>query len=97
MNLQQLKVKFPNASASFFKVNCPTDKGAGSCTGNEEQQDANAGPVDHESEAAALDAALCSKFRVSIVLYVSDYRRRDPDGALSTIMDCITSARRRLV
>lgn len=35
-------------------------------------------------------------YRVSIVLRFSDKRQHDPDGCLSTILDCLVAARRRL-
>ena len=37
------------------------------------------------------------RFRVSVTLLMSDQRDRDPDGAVSTLMDCLVSARRRLL
>jgi len=37
------------------------------------------------------------KFRVTIVFNFSDDRRRDLDGAATTILDCLVATRRRLV
>lgn len=37
-----------------------------------------------------------TRFRVTIDLLISDKRKRDPDGAINTVMDCLVGAVRRL-
>lgn len=63
-------------------------------------QEAQAGralPVGlHGSRAQALDGASHPKFRISIDFLVADRRRRDADGMLSTILDCLVHAQGRL-
>ena len=36
------------------------------------------------------------RFRITIDFLVSDNRRRDPDGAINTILDCLVRSVRRL-
>lgn len=67
------------------------------CAVVQELENDCAGPAHHEPEAAKVDGELHPRFRVTVTLYVSDNRRRDADGALSTIMDCVIAARRRLL
>jgi len=43
-----------------------------------------------------MDGAMRPSFRVAVNLRVSDNRGRDADGALSTLLDCLVSAARRL-
>lgn len=62
----------------------------------QKQQDADARPADHRPEKAKVDGAMHGKFRVSITLLLSDKRDRDPDGAASTLMDCVMASIGRL-
>jgi len=43
-----------------------------------------------------VDGRLHPKFRIAVVFTMCDNRRRDLDGALATILDCVCSARRLL-
>ena len=52
--------------------------------------------VDNSPASKKPDAIHRERFRVTIDLLVSDNRRRDPDGAINTIMDCLVNAVRRL-
>jgi len=68
-----------------------------------------AGPVVQERQAnhgqksgdaaqnQTVDDEVHPRFRVSILLRVSDHRRRDADGAVSTLLDCLVSAVGRLL
>jgi hypothetical protein len=51
--------------------------------------------VGHRPKGKKPDEGDSARFRVTIDLLVSDNRRRDPDGAINTIMDCLVSAVRR--
>ena len=62
----------------------------------QEQQDAGPGKADHRPKKAKVDAALHPKFRVTVILANSDNRRRDLDGQLSTLLDCLVVTARRL-
>ena len=52
--------------------------------------------ADHQAGTAKTNAGDHRQFGVSIVVRVSDRRRRDLDGILSTLMDCLTRVRGRL-
>ena len=43
-----------------------------------------------------VEAAVRQKFAVAITIKFADYRTRDHDAALSTILDCLIAARRFL-
>lgn len=62
----------------------------------QEQQDADQGAADHGPQKTKVDGALHGKFRVSITLLLSDKRDRDPDGAGTTLLDCLVAAVGRL-
>lgn len=57
----------------------------------------NPGKAHDAAAAPKMDGAGHPQYRISVTLRFSDYRRKDPDGCLSTIMDCITSAVGRLL
>lgn len=61
----------------------------------QKQQDARAGKINNRSKKAKVDGSGHAQFRVSITLRNSDERRRDGDGAASTILDCLIRAVRR--
>ena len=63
----------------------------------EEQQAPDARPDDHEAGIPEVDSTVHPTFRVSVDLFYSDRRRRDGDGAATTLADCIITARRRLL
>lgn len=53
--------------------------------------------VQHRGQRKSqVEKAMCPKFRVSITLDFADYRTRDADAALSTLLDCVIAARRQL-
>lgn len=62
---------------------------------HEEQQDVDGQKANHKARTSDVDGDSHPKFRVAITLYVSDARRRDADGALTTILDCLVHAVRR--
>jgi len=61
----------------------------------QKQQDVDAGKDHNKPGKAKVDEASHPKFRVRVVLRYSDNRRRDIDGALSTVLDCVVRAFRR--
>ena len=67
------------------------------CPKLQEQQASDAGSAHHKSKAPKVDAASGGEFCIAITLGASDRRRRDGDGAESTILDCLVTARRRLL
>ena len=52
--------------------------------------------VSHSPKGKKTDDINRKRFRITVDLLVSDNRRRDPDGAINTIMDCLVTAIRRL-
>lgn len=59
------------------------------------QQDRKAADPD-AGQHQETDGAHHKRFSVSIDFRISDNRRRDLDGMLATVMDCLQAARRRL-
>ena len=51
----------------------------------------------HRTKNKKVDARVHPSFRVTVILSYSDRRRRDIDGAASTVLDCIVTASRRFV
>ena len=102
MTPNELRKYFPNASASTAKrnqaesdwnrtpnlVQDAKDGGAG-------QPNRKAAPNDRP-KVKAVDGEMHQKFGVTIIVRVSDNRRRDLDGCASSILDCLVSARRLL-
>src|SRR5574342_341655 len=66
------------------------------CPVHEELQGESAKRDLHETKVRQMDAGVQRQFRVRVTLRVSDNRKRDADGALSTILDCLVAAARRL-
>lgn len=63
----------------------------------EEQQNADTRSSDNKARVSKVDGKVHPRFRVTIVLWYSDNRRRDADGGATTILDCLIDARRRFV
>lgn len=59
-------------------------------------QDAYQRPIDNEPKASKDDAENHPRYKISVELYYSDNYRRDADGALATILDCLIAAGRQL-
>lgn len=55
------------------------------------------GQTAYETRARQMDGPGHPQYRVSITLRFSDYRRKDPDGCVATLMDCLTDAVGRLL
>lgn len=90
MTLDEIRRRFPNASAATIARNLE-HSGSGACARVEKQLLPNRG-----TENARLEKAVHRKFRLTITLKYSDNRVRDPDAALSTILDCLVATRRQL-
>ena len=91
MNEAELRRLFPNASASTIRANQAGGKRVGPHPGNQEQH------VQHRAERKPrVEKAVRKTFRVAVTLRFADLRTRDPDAALSTLLDCIIAARRQL-
>lgn len=59
-------------------------------------EDVSAREADNSPEEAEVDGSVHPRFAVTITLLTSDKRRRDADGAMSTLLDCLVKAVRRL-
>lgn len=66
------------------------------CASNEEQQDADKRKVDNKARKTGMDEKGHPQFKLTVTILVSDNRRRDIDGALSTLLDCLIAAGRQL-
>ena len=66
-------------------------------TGIQEQQAADSGQAGDETRVPEVDEEVRGRFRISVDLYYQDRRRRDVDGAASTLADIIVATRRRLL
>lgn len=68
----------------------------------QKQKASHPGPINRPSpnldrtKNKKVDGQLHPRFSVTIVVQMPDNRRRDLDGMLATILDCICSARRQL-
>ena len=62
----------------------------------QEQEDNRWKEIDNGTEMQKVDGGSDQQYHLSVEILVSDRRRRDLDGALATICDCIVTARRRL-
>lgn len=69
----------------------------GTCPGVQEQQVAVQREVDNQTGIQEVDGGVRPEFRVSVDLFYANKRRRDGDGAATTLADCIVTARRRLL
>jgi hypothetical protein len=70
---------------------------AGPRTSVQEQEDNSRWKqIDNGTKMQKMDGSSDKQYHLSVEILVSDKRRRDLDGALATICDCIVTARRRL-
>ena len=74
-----------------------TRQRSGAYTEQEEQQVSDTGKADNKTRVSKGDKENHRRFRVRITFRFSDNRRRDLDGGLSTVLDCIIAARGRLL
>jgi hypothetical protein len=71
------------------------------CTGVQKQETGDTGQPNRKNantdrtKNCTVDGAVHPKFRITVVLKFSDQRRRDGDGAYTTILDCLIIAARR--
>jgi len=63
---------------------------------HEELKDVDRPKANHKTRKARVDEAVHPKFRVTVTLRVSDKLRRDGDGALTTLLDCLVNTQGRL-
>ena len=75
----------------------PKHKGGGSRSCLQKRQDDVPGAIDNPPRKTEVDGRGRSLYRVTIILYVSDNRDRDADGATSTILDTYLFALGRLL
>ena len=65
----------------------PKHKGGGPRSCLQKRQDDGKGAIDNPPRKTEVDGRGRSLYRVTIILYVSDNRDRDADGATSTLLD----------
>ena len=65
-------------------------------SGVQKQEDNSWKEIDNGTKMQKMDGGSDQQYHLSVEILVSDRRRRDLDGALATICDCIVTARRRL-
>ena len=83
-------------SEFYERRNRAGDKRTGPRAVDEKQQDADPWKAHHKTRVPRVDRAVHPKFRVTVTLYVADQRRRDADGAYTTILDALVKSVRRL-
>ena len=62
----------------------------GSLPGFQKPENDSAWPLDHGAEGTCLDGTGYGGYVLYVEVLVSDNRRRDLDGVLATVCDCIT-------
>lgn len=62
----------------------------------QKQQNAMQRPIDDKPKESKMDAKRDQQFKISIAFLMSDNRRRDLDGMLTTILDCLCAAGRQM-
>ena len=88
--LRSIQAKLPLSAATLAR-NQADDSGSGPRSVVQKQP----GAVPDKPAKPGMDGVVPRPFRVTVVLRVSDRRRRDADGGLSTLLDCICRAARR--
>jgi len=100
VNAADLKRLFPFASQSCLRRNAADDQtvypGIGPRAELQEHEESQPKRPVHRAKSETVDARVHGQFRVTVTLRVSDNRKRDADGALSTLLDCLVNAARRL-
>ena len=69
---------------------------AGARPSVQKQEDNRGETAHHRPEGEEVDAGLYEGYLLEVEILVSDRRRRDLDGALATICDCIVAVGRQL-
>src|ERR1035441_6044853 len=108
MNINELRRLFPNATESVIRRNFPAievGNQGNDCAVIQEQQTVNRprkrrktatkAASDYESALPEDHGRDGGQFSLTATFRFPDYRRRDLDGRLSTLCDCIIRARRR--
>lgn len=90
-------MRWTNEQLREYQARRAARSGNGSSAGKKELKDADTRKADNQAGVSRVDIPMRAKFRVSVDLFYSDKRRRDGDGAATTLADCIISARRRLL
>lgn len=67
-----------------------------SCPSIQKQEDNMRKTTSNSPKSTAMDGVSYEGYSLSVEILVSDRRRRDLDGALATICDCIVAAGRQL-
>lgn len=100
MTRDEFLKRFPNATEATIRRNVESateDSGNRPCAELQEQKDAQPRKAHHRPKKAKVDEAGHSKHGVAIAFIVSDNRERDGDGGEATLLDCLVSARKRLL
>lgn len=103
MNERELKRLFPRISESTLRVNKDNleDQGARKCSVVQNKEEGSLEKAQGRINVSlgldperrkTMDAASNPKFEITIDYLFSSYGGSDPDGALSTILDCLEDA-----
>src|SRR3990172_12008129 len=102
ITLDEIRRRFPNAAKSVLQANSPANPKGKPCPIVQESKEGDQGQQDrkasdpHRTKRKKVDGSVHPKFRIAVTFRRSDLRERDPDGGLSTILDCLVAARKRL-
>lgn len=69
--------------------------GLAKLSGVQKREDANEARTNNRPGKARMDETRNPRFKVSVTFRFSDNRKRDLDGALSTVLDCLIAAGRQ--
>ena len=94
---EQFEAMAARVAAAKGKHDNSTHQRSWAYTEQEEQQVSDKGKADNKTRISKGDKENHRRFRVRITVRFSDNRRRDADGCLSTLLDCLTTARGRLL
>jgi hypothetical protein len=105
MNDNKLKRLFPNASPSFIKSNSDTHQRLSNPIVQEFKDDhhkeprenASSSNADNRSKEKESNGSDDPNYQITIDINVSDRRIRDLDGAATTCLDALITARRQLL
>ena len=81
---------------SYERLNGHPHPESGTRSSIQKQKDNSGEASDNCSEGEKVDGGCDQQYHLSVEVLMSDKRRRDLDGALATLCDCLTAARRQL-
>src|SRR6185436_5783063 len=97
ISIDELRRRFPNASASVLKRNSHGHQTVRKDRGPQEPKEDCGQKADHRPKSKVTHGGNYPQFRVRITFFYSDKRRIDLDGSANTLLDCLCSAVRRFL